>query len=140
VEGYSVVTGWGEDKRGSEDREKSGLEGPERVVGRENNGLLYRRKRESEEGENRDKRIVMMEWVNRNKKRKRKKKKWNKKHQVQVPQKVQSITKICGIIPEVSNPGSGVQAEALMWPQQVPGFWVVFGPSVYKITWSCEVR
>jgi hypothetical protein len=33
------------------------------IVGRENNRLLYRRGRESEGGENRDKRIVLMELI-----------------------------------------------------------------------------
>jgi hypothetical protein len=27
-----------------------------------------------------------------------------------------------------------------MWSHQVTGLWVVFGPSVHKISWNCEVR
>jgi hypothetical protein len=37
--------------------------GEERVVGREDNGLQYRRRKENEEGENMDKRIVMIELI-----------------------------------------------------------------------------
>jgi hypothetical protein len=40
----------------------------------------------------------------------------------------------------MSNPGIGVQAEALMSSHQVTCLWVVFGLSVHKISWSCEVR
>jgi hypothetical protein len=46
----------------------------ERIVESENNGLQYRRKRTSGEGENRDKRIAMMESTIQEKKKKEKKK------------------------------------------------------------------
>jgi hypothetical protein len=35
----------------------------ERVVGRDKHGLQYRRRRESEEGKNRDKKIVMLKLI-----------------------------------------------------------------------------
>jgi hypothetical protein len=51
----------------------------------------------------------------------KKKKRNNKKHQVQEPQKVQSFGKSYGVIPYMSNPGIGIQAEAQMWSHHVTG-------------------
>jgi hypothetical protein len=49
----SVVTGWERMGRESEGRGESGWEKAERVVQREKNGFLYRRRRVSKEDENR---------------------------------------------------------------------------------------
>jgi hypothetical protein len=53
-----VGTGWRR-RGGKVDGKMSGWKRAERVVGRENNGLFHSRRRESEEGKNRGKRIVM---------------------------------------------------------------------------------
>jgi hypothetical protein len=88
--------------------------------------------RESEEGKNRDKRIVMMKLVMQET--------WLKKIPDQESQKIISIGKSSGVIPLLSNPGIGIQAEALMWSHHVTGLWIVFGPSIQKISLNCEVR
>jgi hypothetical protein len=59
----SVVTDWGRIEVGGKTGRENGGEGAERVVGRENNGLWCRRKRECEVCQNRDKKVVMVKLI-----------------------------------------------------------------------------
>jgi hypothetical protein len=54
------MTGWGRMGGGGEGR---GREWMREWIGKENNGLLLRRRRESEGGENRDEKIVMAKLI-----------------------------------------------------------------------------
>jgi hypothetical protein len=79
------------------------------VVGRENNGLKHRKRRESEGGKNRDKKIVMVKLAIQKKKSGRNNKKFS------------LFGKSSGLTPQVSNPHISVQVGALIWSHPVTG-------------------